>query len=147
MTNKSGETTFNYVKNAPAYSGINQRKYAIDNPEIEQIKVETKKLDDLITDDVQINFIKIDVEGGELDVLKGAKGVIKKNKPIIIFECGLGASDYYNTDSSELYRYLVTEIGLNIYTLKDWLNHSSFLSEEDFNQCYQTNQEYYFIAA
>ena len=48
--------------------------------------VELKKLDDVIPTDVTIDFIKIDVEGAELGVLKGAKNVLLKNKPIIIFE-------------------------------------------------------------
>ena len=35
---------------------------------------------------INYQFIKIDVEGSELDVLKGSKLSIKKNNPIIIIE-------------------------------------------------------------
>jgi FkbM family methyltransferase len=146
LSDKSGDTIFNYVKNAPAYSGINKRKYAIDNPEIEEIKVELKKLDDLITEDIKIKFIKIDVEGAELGVLRGAKEILKRDKPLVIFECGLGASDYYNTDPNDIYELLVSEVGLNIYTIKGWLDNSNSLSNTDFLKCYKTNCEYYFIA-
>ena len=34
----------------------------------------------------KISLIKIDVEGHELSVLKGARGLIKKDRPIILFE-------------------------------------------------------------
>ena len=34
----------------------------------------------------KLNLIKIDIEGGELNVLKGAIKTLKKNKPIIIIE-------------------------------------------------------------
>lgn len=54
------------------------------NP-IETEKVETKALDDYQLDN--IGFIKIDVEGAELDVLKGAVNTLKRNDyPPFIFE-------------------------------------------------------------
>ena len=34
----------------------------------------------------KISFIKIDVEGHEINALKGAENIIKSNKPIIVFE-------------------------------------------------------------
>ena len=43
------------------------------------------KIDDLNIKE-KISFIKIDCEGAELDVLKGAINLIKKNKPIIMVE-------------------------------------------------------------
>jgi FkbM family methyltransferase len=45
---------------------------------------EIKKLDDFTFD--QIQFIKIDVEGFELDVLKGAAGTLTKYKPVVMIE-------------------------------------------------------------
>jgi FkbM family methyltransferase len=44
-----------------------------------------KKLDDVYKGNA--SFIKIDVEGSELDVLFGATETIKRCKPTIIFEC------------------------------------------------------------
>jgi len=48
--------------------------------------IEVKKLDDIIKDDFKPNFIKIDVEGVELNVLKGAINIIRKHKPVIFIE-------------------------------------------------------------
>ena len=48
------------------------------------LKIE--KLDDVIIDVKKINFIKIDVEGFESDVLKGASLTIQKYKPTIWIE-------------------------------------------------------------
>lgn len=48
-------------------------------------KVETKKLDDIIKDK-EISFIKIDVEGHELNVIEGALNTIKKHKPSLLIE-------------------------------------------------------------
>jgi FkbM family methyltransferase len=147
LAEENGTTTFNYVTNAPAYSGIKQRKYAVENPVIEKINVEIKKLDDVIPPTTKIDFIKIDVEGAELGVLKGAAILLKKDKPLLLFEFGLGASDYYNTTPADMYSFLVKTIGYKIYSLKNFLNSREALSEESFSACYDSNTEYYFVAA
>jgi FkbM family methyltransferase len=147
LSDKNGTSTFQFVKNAPAYSGINKRKYAVETPDIEEINVELKKLDEVIPNHVKVDLIKIDVEGGEFAVLKGAKQLLIKNKPIVIFECGLGASEYYGTNPNELFQYLNTEIGLKIFTLKAFINKQNALTESSFVNLYQTNKEYYFVAA
>lgn len=144
LSNKNGETEFQYVKNAPAYSGIKNRKYSIENPEIETIKVPLKKLDDVLTS--KVDFMKIDVEGGELDVLKGAKNTILTYKPIIIFECGLGASDYYQVTPQEIVSFITNDLNLKISLLDRWLSNMESLSTDEFINLYNQNKEYYFIA-
>ena len=146
LSDKNGNTTFQLVKNAPAYSGINKRKYAIAHPDIEEIKVELQKLDDVIPREVKIDFIKIDVEGGEFGVLKGAKELLKRNLPVVIFECGMGASDYYGTNPLDLYNFMVQDIGLKIYTLKAFINGNKPLTASRFEECFKNNSEYYFIS-
>lgn len=146
LSNVNKTTTFNYVKNAPAYSGIKKRKYAIENPDIEEIEVHLKKLDEIIPENITISFIKIDVEGAELNVLKGAKKLLIKNKPYIIFEFGLGASDYYNTQPEDIYDLLVSDIGMQISTLQNWIGKKSSMNSTEFKNCFNTNSEYYFIA-
>lgn len=145
LSDKTGTTTFQLVKNAPAYSGINKRKYDIKDPEIEEIQVELRTLDEIIPKDLKIGFIKIDVEGGEFDVLKGGKDLIKRNQPFVIFEFGLGASDYYGTKPVELYHFL-TGSGLKISTLKSFIKRKPSLTAHEFEFLYNTNKEYYFLA-
>lgn len=147
LSDENGETTFQLVKNAPAYSGIKQRRYDIENPDIEEIVVEKKRLDDVISSGEKIDFVKIDVEGGEYGVLKGGKETLKNNKPLILFECGKGASDYYGTNPRDLYHFITGEIGLNIYTLSDFIKKKNVLSVAEFENYFQTNKEYYFVAA
>lgn len=146
LSDKKGETTFQYVKNAPAYSGIKKRKYDIDSPEIEEIKVAMQKLDDVIPECQKIDFIKLDVEGGEFGVLKGGRNLIIRNKPIIIFEFGLGASDYYGTKPADLFHFITNELNLNISLLKSYLKNDICLSQDRFEEFYNSNSEYYFVA-
>ena len=146
LSNKDGESTFQFVKNAPAYSGINKRKYAVEHADIEEIQVELKKLDNLISKDIKIDFIKIDVEGGEYDVLRGATELLKRDKPYIVFEFGLGASEFYGTKPEEIYNFLNQEIALEISNLNDFVKGNNPLKLNEFTELYNTNKEYYFIA-
>lgn len=146
LSDQEGETTFQFVKNAPAYSGIRKRRYAIDNPEIQEINVALKTLDGLLAPDERIDFIKIDVEGAEFDVMKGAKNILKKNRPVVLFECGKGASDYYGTTPSDVYDFISAETGLKLYTLDAWIKNKKPMSVIEFEHYFNTNEEYYFIA-
>jgi FkbM family methyltransferase len=146
LSDKAGESSFQFVKNAPAYSGIKKRKYDIVKPDIEEIKVELRTLDEIIPGDIKIDFIKIDVEGGEYGVLKGAKKLLKSSQPIVVFECGMGASDYYGTNPIELYKFITEEVGLKVSTLKSYIKNNKPLTLNDFDYCFKTNKEYYFIA-
>lgn len=59
--------------------------------------------------DLDIDFLKLDVEGYELFVLKGGKETIEKCKPAIMVEMN-GLSDRYGYSDEELVTYL-NEIG------------------------------------
>lgn len=148
LSDAAGEIEFNYVKNAPAYSGIKQRKYATSNPDVEKIKVTTQKLDAFLQDinyKYPIHLMKVDVEGAEMMVFKGAVETIRKHKPIIIFEFGLGASDYYNTTPDELYNMVHNTFNMKLSTLDGFLKKRPDLTSDLFKTLYVNNQEYYFI--
>jgi FkbM family methyltransferase len=147
LADKTGHTTFQFVKNAPAYSGIQKRKYDVQNPEIEEITVEIKRLDDCIPLELPIHFIKIDVEGGELAVFMGAERIISHSKPYILFESGIGASDYYGTTADDIFEYVTAAFSYHIFTLKQWIAHGTPLTKQEFNHLFTTNEEYYFLAA
>ena len=146
LADSSGKTTFQFVKNAPAYSGLQRRRYDIANPDILEIEVEKRTLDEIISHNNPIHFIKIDVEGGEFGVLKGGRNILEINKPMILFECGKGASDYYGIAPSDIFLYLTENIGLEIYTLSSFIKKKKALTQQEFINYFNTNREYYFIA-
>jgi FkbM family methyltransferase len=146
LSDEAGSTTFNYVVNAPAYSGIRQRHYDRKDARIELIQVKLEKLDMIIPAGMPVNLIKIDVEGAEFLVLKGAKNTIVANKPFIIFECGLGASDHYGTKPDDLYAFLTNECGLKLSLLRSWLANGPALTQEGFRKEFDENTNYYFLA-
>jgi len=146
LADEIGKSSFQFVKNAPAYSGLKKRKYNTAKPVIEEITVDKATLDRIIPTSMDIHFIKIDVEGGEFAVLKGATQLLKRCKPIVLFECGKGASDFYGTKPNDLHDFLTTKIGLQIYTLSAFLSEQQNLSAQQFEDFFNTGAEYYFVA-
>ncbi len=147
LAREDGTTVFQYVTNAPAYSGLRKRKYDIANPEIIPISIEKKRLDDVIPLNLPISLIKIDVEGAEYEVFMGGVKLISQNRPHILFEFGLGAADYYNVTPAAMYALLCETLKLKIYTLKGWLHKEAPLNLEELEYLYGNNKEYYFLAS
>jgi FkbM family methyltransferase len=149
LSNTSGSTHFQYVESNPSFSGFRQRKYQNPNERIQQITVKTDLLDNLIPKHTPIHFIKVDVEGAELQVFKGAIETIKNNRPVLIFEHGLGAADCYGTSPENLFDLLSGQCGLRIFLMEKWLGTSSgnSLSRVDFSEQFSSGSNYYFMAA
>lgn len=145
LSNEKGEASFNHVVSNPSYSGLKKRKYDRPDEQDQTITVVTNLLDNIIPQDYTPTLIKIDVEGGELLVLEGAINTIKRTQPTIIFEHGLGASDFYGSTPEKLFD-LMTECGLRISTMKRWLDKKPCLTKDSFSTIYHKNQDYYFIA-
>ncbi len=146
LSEESGSTTFNVVEDDPAYSGLKERRYKTAHPKIEKIQVDVRRLDDVLRERTfKIALIKIDVEGGELGVMRGAQNILTSDKPVLIFECGKGASEFYGTSPEDVFDFL-TEKKYSIYTLYDFLNNRTSLTQKEFVSSFQTGREYYFIA-
>ena len=80
-----------------------------------QITIKVEKADNLsFLKDSNIGLIKIDVEGHEFFVLKGAEEIIRNNKPIIIFE--QLAEEIFNGTSKSI--SFLSRIEYEFYTLK-----------------------------
>lgn len=54
---------------------------------IETISVPTIRLDDYFRDGQRISLLKVDVEGAELEVFKGAERILSEQSPLLVFEC------------------------------------------------------------
>jgi FkbM family methyltransferase len=145
LTDAKGEVLFNHVVNAPGYSGIKQRDYEGLKPKIREIRVHTNTLDNVYPSERKLDFIKIDVEGAEFQVMKGARSTITKSKPIVVFEFGLGAAEYYGTKPEDIYG-LFQHCEMGISLLQDFLQDGRILSLEEFKNQYYKSLNYYFIA-
>jgi len=147
LSQTAGDTSFHYVESNPTYSGIRRRQYKGEE-QVKLIHVEVRRLDDVIPADTTIRLIKIDVEGGELDVLRGAISTLRRSHPILIFEHGLGGSDHYGATPEELYDLLADDLGYRIGLMKEYLADPSKapLSRDAFRHQYYSKLNCYFVA-
>jgi FkbM family methyltransferase len=147
LSDFTGTSVFTYVASNEGYSGFKQRNYDRPDEVITKITVKVDTLDRVLPTNAKIDFIKIDVEGAEFQVLRGAKQTIRKSRPIIVFEHGLGASDHYKTKPEDIYQLLSSELGLKINLLERWLKGQPHFSLDEFKHQYYKGLNYFFIAS
>ena len=145
LSDTEGTTTFQYVKSNPAYSGIKKRKYDRPSEEVIEITVDQTMLDEMIPDDIRIDLIKIDVEGGEYLVLSGSNRILKKDKPLLIFEHGKGGADHYGVTPDMVFD-LLEKYSYSLYNLNSFLNEKKVIDRAEFIRQYDQEEHYYFVA-
>lgn len=147
LSDTAGNATFQHVITNPAYSGLKKRRYDRPNEIVEEILVNTEKLDEVIPRDIKISFIKIDVEGGEYKVLLGARETILTSRPVIVFEHGLGGSDHYGIGPELIYELLVEDLGMEVFLMEEWLGfEAKYLTKERLAYEFYSGNNYYFMA-
>jgi FkbM family methyltransferase len=146
LSDHRGRSTFQHVVTNHAYSGFRRRRYDRPNEEVVEIGVDAAPLDEVIPSDRRVDFIKIDVEGAELEVLRGARATITRCRPLVVFEHGLGGSDFYGTSPEAVYDLLVGECGLRISLLGSWLDGQPPLSREALARQFHDSTNFYFLA-
>lgn len=107
-------TEFVVVPDYPEYSGLQERTYDPgEDTRRERIPIRVERLDDLLATEDRVDLVKIDVEGGEHDVLRGATETLLRHRPIVTFECGDNALVHYDHTSADLFD-LLTGLGYRI---------------------------------
>lgn len=79
----------------------NEKIEGILKDKVVKTEVQVSRLDDVLGDLEALDFIKIDVEGFEIEVIKGASILLKKFCPIIIMEWVEGRMRHIGVDPAE----------------------------------------------
>jgi FkbM family methyltransferase len=145
LSDAAGETEFHLVENNPALSGIAERTDLPSTDIIRKIRVKMLRLDDVIPQSHQIDFIKIDVEGAELNVFRGARATIKRTQPYILFEHGLGPASCYEANSERVYDELAS-LNMQIYRLDSFVDGGSPLGRIEFCELVNSKEYWNWIA-
>ncbi|EGJ09969.1 FkbM family methyltransferase [Rubrivivax benzoatilyticus] len=99
-----GSARFHVLHGALGMSGLQLRELAPDlqaRVNIEEVEVHVETLDSLFGHGLPARFVKLDLEGGELDAMRGGTDLLRANRPLVVFENGRGhsAKDYgYDMD-------------------------------------------------
>jgi FkbM family methyltransferase len=119
LSDHAGYSGFAHFRShAEGWSGLRFRPLPTgETPEVENIEVRLEALDEVVDPDYRPAVIKIDVEGAELQVLRGALGTLTRHRPIIIFEHGSGSAETYGTSPADVFTLLRDEADYRIFDL------------------------------
>lgn len=145
LSNALGTTTFHFNKTHPGWSGIKRREYPSQNDAVQVLSIDTQRLDDVLPQAMRVDFLKLDVEGAELAVLEGAQRTIQRNKPLMIFEYGLGSAEYYEAWPERMFD-LLAESGLLVSPIETVLHSPEPMTRSAFINYFHSHAGYYFVA-
>jgi len=128
LSNRIGESDFTYARGTPEESGLRQRQYnRPDAANPTQIKVRVDSLDRCVAGLTELSFIKIDVEGGEIDCLEGSRATLAKFRPVVSVEYGKPSYSAYGNTQDTLFElaqscdYALLDIFLNpLDRIEEW---------------------------
>lgn len=104
LSSEEGTSRLYHIDNAPNSYSLNSDSRS--DTTSEEVKTET--LDGILNHHKikQVDFIKLDVEGAEEEVLKGANSLLRKSKPKVLFEMGSRNSSNAAGDTQGAWNYL-----------------------------------------
>jgi len=135
LSHSSGKAQFYHHRGRSGFSGL-QLKATSGKP-VATYEVQREPLDAVISPDTKIDFIKADIEGGELHMLRGAGDLLKRCRPPIVFECTNAGLAAYQAKHDEIFDLLITDHGYDLYLMKEWLDGSNPLDVARFNDAMQ----------
>lgn len=146
LSDTPGNQTFFRNLTDSARSGLRRTRYDSAHT-VEETRVRTVRMDDILPADYRVDLIKIDVEGAEMFVLRGAISTLERWHPFLVFEHGLGGADEaYGCKPEDLF-HLLSSLGYRLFTLRGFLRSEAPLSCADFTGAFFSGREYYWIAA
>jgi len=87
-------------------------------PERRTVTVDVDTLDNMFGDcEKRINFIKIDTEGNDFNVLRGAEQILSKHKPVVCFETSLTFWAHLDISIDRLFDFTKGK-GYELFTLE-----------------------------
>lgn len=128
-----GKLTFTENLSRPGFSSF--RREQRDTDQIREYEVQVERLDDLVGDR-KLDFLKIDAEGAELWVLRGAINTVRRDHPPILFESGPGGAEKLGLTREQLFGFLTDELGYSIYFVKDFLENGKPLDWTTFDNAH-----------
>jgi FkbM family methyltransferase len=130
LSDHAGQAEFVHVRTAPSLSGLKRIPLptgpslrledrvmpAAGDDRLTTLTVETLRLDDALPAGYVPHLVKVDVEGAEHLVLAGAVNTLRRHRPVVVFEHGMGGAPAYGANSDDVFAIL-DEVGMRIFDL------------------------------
>jgi FkbM family methyltransferase len=146
VSDREGTAEFQHVENDPGYSGLRRRLYDRPDPKVVPIPVTLTTLDRALAEVPAVDFLKIDIEGGEYHALRGAVKLVHRCRPVIVFEAGRRSTGQYGVTSAEIFALVAGELDCHLTTMARWLAHLPPCTRDEFDLNWQDGPDYYFLA-
>jgi len=117
LSDNKGKTILNVCLSHDGLSTMGENPLRFND--IHPVEVEIDTLDNIFyNNNIKVDFIKIDTEGYEYNILKGGEKTIKKYKPIIQLEYNVTNMQQCNINPEQLLNY-INELGYTQHNLID----------------------------
>lgn len=107
----------------------------------EKVFVELKTLDAIGSDFPPVSFIKCDVEGHEYEVFKGAENILRRQLPVLLFECSHDIAQ-----NGVLFKYLESLGYKGIFITKREIVPVSEFSRHPYSKVGIDRRNYFFLS-
>ncbi len=121
----AGTADFFVHRESSALSSLHASETGASEDQLERRQVLVSRVDDEVALDRKIDVIKIDAEGAELAVLRGAERVLQESRPAIVFESACPER------GAKIFAHLV-ERGYQVYAPSDALARRAPMNLESF---------------
>lgn len=116
LSDEDGEVTFWVNTGQTGFSGLQRHG----DGSFTELRVTSRRLDEAMTSDRRYHFVKIDVEGAELLVLRGGSGFLRRDHPDLLFECTPDGPAMFGYAPADLFDEVVG-LGYDVHTTRGWL--------------------------
>jgi FkbM family methyltransferase len=138
LADYSGEATFHYLPGSDAESSLYDRPERTEGQQVVELTVPVRPLDDVLGPHERVDFIKIDVEGAQAALLRGAMATLRRDRPVVVMEC--------HVDELPEAADLLAAADLDIWLIEDYLA-GIRRPRHQVEQIARDNGEWYFVGA
>jgi FkbM family methyltransferase len=141
LSDFNGHADFQHATDEPTWSGFRARPTPRGS-RFASLVVACERLDDALPEGVEPRLIKIDVEGAEESVLRGAIETLRAHRPVIVFEHARGGAELYGTTPGTIHALLAGQVGYRI----EGLDGDGPYDRSSFERVFQIGERYNFVA-